>query len=119
MLINLLPNTPQTVGIINRQLLDRLNDGAFVMNGARRACRGGRSAGGAEQRKIKGAALDVFVNEPLTPDHPFWHHPRVTLTPHNAAVTLQSEAMDYIADAIRQLEAGQQPEGRVDLTRGY
>ncbi|AUX93228.1 glyoxylate/hydroxypyruvate reductase GhrA [Mixta gaviniae] len=119
-LINLLPNTPQTVGIIDRSLLERLNDGAFVMNLARGAHVVEEDLLAAlNSEKIKGAALDVFVNEPLTADHPFWHHPRVTLTPHNAAVTLQSEAMDYIADAIRQLEAGQQPEGRVDLTRGY
>lgn len=119
-LINLLPNTPQTVGIINRGLLDKLNDGAFVMNLARGAhLVEDELLAALNDNKIKGAALDVFVNEPLSPEHPFWRHPRVTLTPHNAAVTLQGEAMSYIASAIEQLEAGQQPEGRVDLTRGY
>lgn len=119
-LINLLPNTPQTVGIINRDLLNQLNDGAFVMNLARGAhVVEDDLLAALNDNKIKGAALDVFVNEPLSPEHPFWRHPRVTLTPHNAAVTLQGEAMSYIASAIEQLEAGRQPEGRVDLTRGY
>ena len=119
-LINLLPNTPQTAGIINRELLQQLNDGAFVMNLARGAHVVEEDLLAAlNEHKIKGAALDVFVNEPLSAAHPFWHHPRVTLTPHNAAVTLQGEAMNYIAGAIAQLEAGQQPAGRVDLTRGY
>ncbi|MGD8204391.1 glyoxylate/hydroxypyruvate reductase GhrA [Pantoea sp. FN0305] len=119
-LINLLPNTPQTQEIINRALLDQLNDGAFVMNLARGAHVVEEDLLAAlNDNKIKGAALDVFVNEPLSPDHPFWLHPRVTLTPHNAAVTLQDEAIRFIASAIAQLEAGQQPEGRVDLTRGY
>ncbi|QHM70790.1 glyoxylate/hydroxypyruvate reductase GhrA [Mixta intestinalis] len=119
-LINLLPNTPQTVGIINRSLLNRLKDGAFVMNLARGAhVVEDDLLAALNDNKIKGAALDVFVNEPLSADHPFWHHPGVTITPHNAAVTLPEEAMDYIAGAIQQLEAGQQPQGRVDLTRGY
>ncbi|QHM75727.1 Glyoxylate/hydroxypyruvate reductase A [Mixta theicola] len=119
-LINLLPNTPQTVGIINRSLLNHLNDGAFVMNLARGAHVVEQDLLAAlNDNKIKGAALDVFVNEPLPADHPFWHHPGVTITPHNAAVTLPDEAMNYIAGAIQQLEAGRQPEGRVDLTRGY
>lgn len=119
-LINLLPSTPETAGIINRELLQQLPDGAFVLNLARGAHVVEEDLLTAlNNGKIKAAALDVFHQEPLAEDHPFWSHPRVTITPHNAAVTLPPEAMNYIAGAIRQLEAGEIPAGRVDLTRGY
>lgn len=119
-LINLLPNTPQTVGIINRQLLNQLKPGAFVLNLARGAhvvdedLLAALAAG-----HVSAAALDVFNQEPLPPEHPFWAHPDIAITPHNAAVTLPEEAMDYIARAITQYENNQMPEGRVDLARGY
>ncbi|MFS2223917.1 glyoxylate/hydroxypyruvate reductase GhrA [Pantoea sp. B65] len=119
-LINLLPNTPQTVGIINRQLLSQLNHGAFVLNLARGAHLVEEDLLAAlDAGEIKAAALDVFATEPLAEQSPFWSHPRVTITPHNAAVTLPDEAMDYIAKSILQREAGAMPEGQVDITRGY
>lgn len=119
-LINLLPNTPQTGGILNRDLLSQLQPEAYLINLARGAhlveedLLAALAAG-----ELKAAALDVFVQEPLAQDHPFWTHPAIAITPHNAAVTLPEEAMDYIAHAIRQLEAGNTPAGQVDLARGY
>ncbi|ROR14638.1 glyoxylate/hydroxypyruvate reductase GhrA [Erwinia sp. JUb26] len=119
-LINLLPNTPQTVGIINRSLLNQLKPGAFLINLARGPhvvdddLLAALAAG-----EVKAAALDVFNVEPLPVDHPFWSHPDIAITPHNAAVTLPEEAMDYIAGAITQCENNQMPEGRVDVERGY
>lgn len=119
-LINLLPNTPQTVGILNRGLLSQLQPEAYLINLARGAhlveedLLAALTAG-----ELKAAALDVFAQEPLAQDHPFWTHPAIAITPHNAAVTLPEEAMDYIADAIRQREAGEMPAGQVDLARGY
>jgi len=119
-LINLLPNTPQTVGIINRQLLRQLNPGAFVLNLARGAHLVEDDLLAAlEAGEIKAAALDVFVQEPLPVTSPLWSHPRVAITPHSAAETLPQEAMDSIAKSIAQREAGEMPKGRVDLTRGY
>ncbi|PYA77078.1 bifunctional glyoxylate/hydroxypyruvate reductase A, partial [Serratia marcescens] len=52
-------------------------------------------------------------------DHPFWRHPRVTITPHIAAITLPQQAMDQIVANIRALEAGHAPAGVVDRQRGY
>ncbi|WP_158784767.1 glyoxylate/hydroxypyruvate reductase GhrA [Pantoea sp. BAV 3049] len=119
-LINLLPNTPQTTGILNRQLLSQLKPGAFLLNLARGPHLVEADLLAAiEAGEIKAAALDVFVQEPLPQDHPFWGHPAVAITPHNAAVTLPEEAMDYIARSIDQRESGAMPSGRVDVERGY
>lgn len=119
-LINLLPNTPQTEGILNRALLSQLKPQAFLLNLARGAhlveedLLAAMAAG-----EIKAAALDVFTREPLDKQHPFWAHPDIAITPHNAAVTLPEEAMDYIAKSVLQQEAGETPAGLVDVTRGY
>ncbi|OON41400.1 bifunctional glyoxylate/hydroxypyruvate reductase A [Izhakiella australiensis] len=119
-LINLLPNTPQTAGIINRTLMRQLPRGAFILNLARGAHLVETDLLAAlDDGEIAGAALDVFASEPLSSDHPFWAHPAVAITPHNAAVTLPDEAMDYIAAAILKLEAGEAPAGKVDRNLGY
>ena len=119
-LINLLPNTPQTVGIINRQLLSQLQPGAFLMNLARGPhVVDDDLLAALEAGEIKAAALDVFNVEPLPEDHPFWTHSDIAITPHNAAVTLPEEAMNYISRSILQLEDNQMPEGRVNLELGY
>ena len=119
-LINLLPNTPQTVGIINRQLLSQLKPGAFLMNLARGPHVVDEDLLAAlDAGEVKAAALDVFNMEPLPADHAFWSHPDIAITPHNAAVTLPEEAMDYISRSILQLEDNQMPEGRVNLALGY
>lgn len=120
LLINLLPNTPETAGILNRRLFACLAPGAYLVNLAR----------GAhlveddllpmlEQGQLAAATLDVFVNEPLPPVHAFWRHPRVTITPHIAAITLPEQAMDQISANILRLEAGEPPTGVVDIQRGY
>lgn len=119
-LINLLPNTPQTRGIINRQLLSQLKPGAFLLNLARGAHLVEADLLAAmEAGEVKAAALDVFNHEPLAAEHAFWSHPDIAITPHNAAVTLPDEAMDYIARSITRRESGEMPEGRVDIDRGY
>ena len=69
--------------------------------------------------QIAAATLDVFIEEPLQRMHPFWSHPRVSITPHIGADTLPDEAMDNIVANIQAIEAGRKPVGQVDLTRGY
>jgi glyoxylate/hydroxypyruvate reductase A len=119
-LINLLPNTPQTEGILNRSLLSQLKPQAFLLNLARGAHLVEDDLLAAiEAGEVKAAALDVFVREPLDTSHPFWTHPDIAITPHNAAVTLPDEAMDSIAKSIATLDAGEMPGGLVDVTRGY
>ncbi|HAC6542326.1 TPA_asm: glyoxylate/hydroxypyruvate reductase GhrA [Salmonella enterica subsp. salamae serovar 48:d:z6] len=119
-LINLLPNTAQTVGIINSELLDQLPDGAYVLNLARGVhVQEADLLAALDSGKLKGAMLDVFSQEPLPQESPLWRHPRVAMTPHIAAVTRPAEAIDYIARTITQLEKGEPVTGQVDRARGY
>ncbi|EDT7501312.1 glyoxylate/hydroxypyruvate reductase GhrA [Salmonella enterica subsp. salamae] len=119
-LINLLPNTVQTVGIINSELLDQLPDGAYVLNLARGVhVQEADLLAALDSGKLKGAMLDVFSQEPLPQESPLWRHPRVAMTPHIAAVTRPAEAIDYIARTITQLEKGEPVTGQVDRARGY
>ena len=119
-LVCLLPLTVQTRGILNRQTLAQLRVGAYVINVAR----------GAhlveddlipllDQGHLAGAALDVFCQEPLPAAHPFWHHPKITLTPHTAARTLREDSVAQIARKIVELERGCAISGIVDPAQGY
>ncbi|MND09942.1 Glyoxylate/hydroxypyruvate reductase A [compost metagenome] len=119
-LINLLPNTAETVGIINQQLLTQLPDGSYVLNLARGVhVVEDDLLAALESGKLKGAMLDVFSREPLPAASPLWAHPRVAMTPHIAAVTRPQEAITYIAGTISQLERGETVSGQVDRQRGY
>ncbi|WP_367299089.1 glyoxylate/hydroxypyruvate reductase GhrA [Hafnia alvei] len=120
LLINLLPNTPETVGILDQSLFAQLNAGAYIINLARGAhMKEDDLLAALESGQVAAATLDVFAKEPLATDHPFWKHPRVTITPHIAAITLPDVAMDYVAQNILAIEAGKTPEGVVNMDLGY
>jgi glyoxylate/hydroxypyruvate reductase A len=119
-LVNLLPLTPETENILNRSTLSQLQAGAYLINVAR-----GRHVveedvlALLDSGQLAGATLDVFRTEPLPPAHPFWRHPRVTVTPHIAGRTMLPETIAQIAGKVRALEAGLPIEGLVDRSRGY
>ncbi|HBV2091646.1 glyoxylate/hydroxypyruvate reductase GhrA [Klebsiella quasipneumoniae] len=119
-LINLLPNTAETVGIINQTLLAQLPDESYLLNLARGVHVVEEELLAAlNNGKLKGAMLDVFSREPLPQESPLWAHPRVAMTPHVAAVTRPIEAIAYIAGTISRLERGESVSGQVDRQRGY
>ena len=68
---------------------------------------------------LAAATLDVFHTEPLPEDHPFWDHPKVTVTPHVASLTVPATAAEAVAENIRRIRAGQAPEPIVDPDAGY
>jgi glyoxylate/hydroxypyruvate reductase A len=119
-LVNLLPLTPDTANILNRDTLGRLQSGGYVINVAR----------GAhlvdedlllliDSGHLAGATLDVFRTEPLPPAHPFWRHPKITLTPHTSARTLREDSIAQIAGKIAAMQRGEPVAGLVDVARGY
>ncbi|MPV86805.1 2-hydroxyacid dehydrogenase [Ostreibacterium oceani] len=119
-LINLLPLTPQTQGILNKQLMAQLPRGAFLVNLAR-----GEHLveddllWALDNGVLSGALLDVFQVEPLPVTHPFWTDERIIITPHIAALTQQDDAVAQIVNNIHAFEAGQPMTGVVDREAGY
>ncbi|MEO6748451.1 MAG: glyoxylate/hydroxypyruvate reductase A, partial [Casimicrobiaceae bacterium] len=119
-LVCLVPLTAATRDSIDATFLAQLPVGAHVVNAARgeiivdAALLAALDAG-----HIASATLDVFREEPLPAAHPFWHHPRISVTPHVAAATLMEPAVTQIAERIAALERGIAVEGAVDISRGY
>jgi len=119
-LVNFLPLTPATEGLLNAHLFGKLPAGACLVNLARGAhVVDADLLAALNSGHLGGALLDVFHEEPLAADHPFWTHPRVLVTPHVAAVTLASEAAAQVIANLHRLERGEQPLGIVDRSAGY
>ena len=119
-LINLLPLTPDTANVINKDTLGRLLPGAYVINVARGAHLVDEDLVAAiDSGHVAGATLDVFRTEPLPAGHAFWTHPRITVTPHTSARTLRDESIAQIARKMVALEHGEAVAGIVNPARGY
>jgi glyoxylate/hydroxypyruvate reductase len=124
-LVCLLPLTPDTRQILNRELFAKLDRNGPI--GAPVLINAGR--GGLQNEAdilaclndgtLGSASLDVYETEPLPVNSPFWAHPKVVLTPHNAADTDPDEISKYVARQIERFEAGAQLENVVNPARGY
>jgi glyoxylate/hydroxypyruvate reductase A len=119
-LVCLLPLTPDTEDILDATTLGALPRGAVLINAAR-----GKHVvdddliEALDSGQLSGATLDVFREEPLPADHPFWFHPDVIVYPHAAAWTLPKSAAPVIADNIRRARDGQELFGQIEFRRGY
>ena len=124
-LVVLVPLTTETEGILNRTLISGLaRDGRLGAPVLINAGRGGLQNEAEllsclDDGTLGGATLDVFHAEPLPADSPFWGHPKVTVTPHNAADSDPGAITDYIVAQIKQFEAGGGLDNVVDRERGY
>ena len=119
-LVNLLPLTPDTTDVINKDALSRLQTGAYVINVARGAHLVDEDLLAAiDSGHVAGATLDVFRTEPLPAGHAFWNHPRITITPHTSARTLREESIAQIARKMVALQRGEAVAGVVNPARGY
>lgn len=119
-LVNLLPLTPATTGFLDAATLARLPAGASLINVAR----GGHLVESDLLRALDSghlahAILDVFAEEPLPADHPFWRHPRVTVLPHVAAYSDARSGAAIVAANVARFRAGQPIAHVVDWQSGY
>ena len=119
-LILLLPLTEQTKTIINSESLELVKNGAVLIN----AGRGGLVEDhdilkALDDGKLSACTLDVFNEEPLPPKHPFWHHDKVTVTPHISAPTRLKSSVRAILKNMSRIKKGLQPIGLVEKERHY
>jgi glyoxylate/hydroxypyruvate reductase A len=120
LLVSVLPATATTEGILNRRTLSRLADGAHVVNiGRGAALVEGDLIALLDEDKLSGATLDVFREEPLPSDHPFWRRPEIVVTPHISGLTVPEAAVAQVAGKIARLERGEPVTGVVEFERGY
>jgi phosphoglycerate dehydrogenase-like enzyme len=121
-LIIALPLTEKTRRLVNRRLLERLPERCRIVNVARgevmdeealiEALRG---------RRVAGAVLDVFEQEPLPPEHPFWHMPEVIVLPHTTwrSPQVQERQLALFVENLRRFVAGEPLLNVVDVDAGY
>ena len=122
-LVNALPLTAQTQNLLDRRAFSQMPQGAHVIN----VGRGGTIVdedllAALDEGRLASATLDVFRVEPLPPEHPFWSHPKITVTPHLAAPTPYGPAGEQIVAALQALEQGTPARdlpGYVDRSAGY
>jgi glyoxylate/hydroxypyruvate reductase len=124
-LVALIPLTPDTRDILNRDLFQKLaRDGVLGAPILINAGRGGLQNEAdilacLNDNTLGAATLDVFKTEPLPSESPLWSHPRVTVTPHNSADSDPDAISDYVAAQILNLERGLPLQNVVDRIKGY
>jgi len=124
-LVNLLPLTPETTGILNTQTFaklrrDRLAGGPVIVN----AARGGHQresdiVAALRDGTLGAASLDVFETEPLPASSPLWDIENCYITPHIAAISNEATGVRYFTNIIKRHEAGEALVNVVDRRRGY
>lgn len=119
-LVCVLPLTAQTRDILNRRTLAQLPADAYLINVARGEHLVEEDLLALlESGHLSGACLDVFRVEPLPAGHPFWAHPRVTVTPHVASLTFARDVAPQLLENYRRVRSGQSPLHVIDAARGY
>jgi glyoxylate/hydroxypyruvate reductase A len=119
-LVCLLPLTARTRGILNSENLGKMKRKGILINVARGAHIVKRDLVAAlDSGQLAHAYLDVFDPEPLPKDDPLWAHPKVSITPHTAALTEPRTAVPKIVENVERARRGEAPLNRVDFEAGY
>ena len=116
----LLPLTPDTRGILNKDKLQKIKKDGCLINMAR----GGHVVtadllAALDSGHLARAYIDVFETEPLPAESPLWSHPGITLTPHIAALTEPRTSVGKVAENIERVRRGEKPLNTVDFAAGY
>ena len=120
MLIAMLPHTPKTEGMLNKELLMKMPKGAYLINVGRGKQQVDEDILDClDSGQLAGAFLDVFPEEPLPEASPMWEHPKVFITPHIAVVTKLEAAVPQIVENYRRLEKGEPLTNLIDRNKGY
>ncbi|MFN4277965.1 MAG: 2-hydroxyacid dehydrogenase [Ferrovibrio sp.] len=119
-LVNLLPLTPETRGILNRDTFQAMRPGGYLIQvGRGEHLVEADLLAALDSGQLSGASLDVFAVEPLPQDHVFWDHPQIIMTPHDACdISADALAATLVATAVA-VRAGERPPHAVDRQRGY
>ena len=113
--IDLMPATKDTDGVLDGTLFSALADGATLIQlGRGQHLVEDDLLAALQSGQIRHAALDVFSTETLPNDHVFWSHPKITVTPHIAAESSKDSVARLVADDIRSVWRGTQPAGLID-----
>jgi glyoxylate/hydroxypyruvate reductase A len=119
-LVNLLPLTAETRGILNRDLFNAMRRGGYLIQVGRGEHLVEADLGAAlDSGQLAGAAIDVFAGEPLSPEHPFWGRPEIFVTPHDACDVSVGAVGRTILATSQALHAGVRPPDAVDRGKGY
>lgn len=119
-LVNLLPLTPETRGILDARLFSSLRPGGVLIQvGRGEHLIEADLLAALESGHLAGAALDVFATEPLPPAHPFWDHPAIRITPHEACEASPRAVARTLLAAAEAVREGRLPPDTVDAARGY
>jgi len=119
-LVCMLPHTPSTENILNSSLFKKLPKGAYLINV-------GRGAHLVEEdllteidtNHLSGAALDVFKEEPLPKNHPFWANQNITITPHTASITNPKTIVPSMLENFERMKNSEELINEIDLEKGY
>ncbi len=116
----LLPLTPETRDILDARAFAAMPRGSYLINAGRgEHIVDADLLAALDSGQLAGATLDVFRQEPLPADHVFWRHPKITVTPHNAAATRLAHGADIVLENIRRARTGQPLVNLVDKAAGY
>ncbi len=119
-LICLLPLTEDTENILNADLFDMLPEGAYLINVARGAHLVEHDLlEMTDNGHLSGASIDVFREEPLPEDHPFWEHSKINITPHVASLTDPESVAPQIVENYRRMKNDESLQNEVKIEHGY
>lgn len=115
-----LPHTPETDGLLDKDFFDRCKPGVKIINAGRGSLIKDQDLIDAlDSGQVDSAILDVFREEPLPKDHPYWTHANIVITPHTASVTRPASAAIFIMDGVKHILDGQTLPTELDKKRGY